>query len=274
MEQALEEVEFLARSSNRVAVLELLADGGRTRKELAAKTGVSQATLGRILRDFQQREWVTQDGSTYHATPTGKLIASGLRDFTTTLDIEQRLRDIVTYLPEEFQEFDLRQLADATVVTPSRIRPDAPLQRLLELLDGASDVVAVSHTFNEQALAVVTEQTTGGTMTFEGILSQGAIDQLVADPDLREQFSTLVSHETVTIRVRPEVSVAIMLIDETVCFLIRDQAGILRASIDTEAEAIRSWASTKIEHAQETAEFLSSMDLEEQEDKTSAGHNH
>lgn len=272
MEQALEEVEFLVRSSNRVAVLQLLADGGRTRKELAAKAGVSQATLGRILRDFQEREWVTQDGSTYRATPTGELIASGFQEFTTILEIEQRLRDIVTYLPEEFQEFDLRQLADATVVTPSRIRPDAPLQRLLELLDDASDVVAVSHTFNEQALAVVTEQTTAGTMTFEGILSQTAIDGLLEDPDLREQFQTLVGHDTVTIRVRPEVSFAIMLIDETVCFLIRDQEGILRASIDTESEAIRSWASGKIEHAQDTAEVLSPVELEEEQDEHDTSH--
>jgi len=50
MEAPLEEIEFLARSQNRVAVLRLLATESHTRRSLAAATGASQATLGRILR--------------------------------------------------------------------------------------------------------------------------------------------------------------------------------------------------------------------------------
>ena len=55
MEGPLEEIEFLARSTNRVEVLRLLSTGPRTRRELAAATGASQATLGRIIEDFTER---------------------------------------------------------------------------------------------------------------------------------------------------------------------------------------------------------------------------
>jgi len=61
MEAPLEEIEFLARSQNRVAVLRLLATESHTRRSLAAATGASQATLGRIPEDFTDRSWVRRD---------------------------------------------------------------------------------------------------------------------------------------------------------------------------------------------------------------------
>ena len=74
MESVLAEVEFLARSQNRVEVLTALAEQRQTRRDLEAQTDASQATLGRILGDFQDRSWVRKDGSEYIATATGKLV--------------------------------------------------------------------------------------------------------------------------------------------------------------------------------------------------------
>ncbi len=263
MESALEEIEFLARSSNRVTVLQLLADDDWTRKELSDKTDVSQATLGRILGDFQDRSWADRDGSTYRATATGRLVATGFQDLQTIIQTEHRLRELVPFLPTEDLTFDLRHLADAKLVTPSRIRPDAPLQRLLDLLKEAKEVKAVSHAFNEQALQIVDDRVRADDLRFEAVFSKAAIDGLRSDAELRDQFRCLLAQEQATVKVVETVSVAVMLLDETVCFLIRDGDGILRASIDTDAAAVRTWAIETIADFQQEARTLTPADIVE-----------
>ena len=243
MEATLEEIEFLALSANRVTVLEALADGSHTRTELAEATGASQATLGRILRDFEERSWIQRDGSAYEATATGRLVASGVTDLREIIETERRLRDVVDYLPTDELTVDLRRLSDATITTPSQTRPNAPLSRLLDLLEDAEEVRAVSHAFNEQTLTIVQERTASGTQTFEGVFSRGAIEAVADDAELRDRLESVLETETASIRVREDdVPLAVMALDDVVFLLLRDDEGVLRASIDTDDEAVRSWA--------------------------------
>ncbi|RKD98240.1 helix-turn-helix transcriptional regulator [Halopiger aswanensis] len=240
---ALEEIEFLALSANRVDVLRLLSEGRYTRTELAQETGASQATLGRILGDFADRSWITRDGSEYTATATGQLVASGFTDMQDILETERRLRGIVEYLPTETFEFDIRRLADARITVPSQTRPNAPLQRLLALLEDATEVRAVSHAFNEQNLTTVQERTETGEQTFEGVFSRDAIDALADDSALRTQLRELLETDRATVRIYDdEIPLAAMIIDDVVYLLVRDEQGILRASIDSDDDEIRAWA--------------------------------
>ena len=258
MESALEEIEFLALSANRVEVLESLAEGPHTRNELAAATGASQATLGRILGDFRERSWIRREDSEYVATATGRLVASGFTDLKEIVETERRLRDVVDYLPTAELDFDLRRLADATITTPSQTRPNAPLSRLLELLEDAGDVRTVSHAFNEQTLTVVEQRADRGEQTFRGVFSRGAIDALVEDADLRSRLEALLGTDAASIRVRDgPVPLAVMLLDDVVYLLLRDEQGVLRASIDTDDEVVRSWAEETIEEYWADADSLS-----------------
>ena len=149
MESALEDIEFLALSANRVEVLRLLAEGRHTRRDLADKTGASQATLGRILGDFEDRAWVRKRDGGYVATATGELVAAGFTDLVDILGTERTLRPIVDYLPTDSLAFDVRHLADATVTTPSGTRPNAPVRRVIDLIGDADEVRVFSHAFNE-----------------------------------------------------------------------------------------------------------------------------
>ncbi|QSG11421.1 Transcriptional regulator, contains HTH domain [Halapricum desulfuricans] len=264
MESVLEEVEFLARSENRVAVLTALADQRRTRRELEADTDASQATLGRILGDFQERSWVRKDGSEYIATATGKLVARGLTDLLEILETECELRGLVRYLPTHAMDFDLRHLADATITTPTQTRPNAPVKRLLELVGGASEVRAFSHAFNEQNLTVVERRASAGELSFAGVLSRSAIEALADDPELRSRLRSLLDAPDTEIHVREEgIPLAVTIADETVHMLLRDETGVLRASIDTDDEAVRSWASDTFDHYWRTATTLTPDDLAE-----------
>lgn len=244
MESALAEIEFLALSSNRVEVLRLLANDSRTRSDLAAATGASQATLGRILGDFEERSWVRREDGEYAATATGRLVAEGFTDLLDILETEGKLREIVEFLPTRAMEFDLRRLTDATVTMPSQTRPNAPVQRVLDLLGEAHECRVFSHAFNEQSLDEIREWVTGSDRTFEGVFSRSAIDALAEDSGLRRRLTSLLDAQGVAVRIHDdEIPVAVTIADERVHLLLRDRTGVLRASIDTDDPAVRSWAS-------------------------------
>ncbi|NHN57571.1 MULTISPECIES: winged helix-turn-helix domain-containing protein [Halorussus] len=262
MESALEEIEFLALSANRVEVLRLLADDRRTRSELAAATGASQATLGRILGDFEDRSWIRREGGEYAATATGRLVAEGFTDLLDILETEGELRGIVRYLPTHAMDFDLRRLADATITVPNQTRPNAPVQRVLDLLGDADEIRIFSHAFNGQSLARVRERVTAGEGRFRGVFSKSAIGALADDSGLRGQLTSLLDADGAELRVREEgIPLAVTVADDAVHLLLRDENGVLQASVDTDDRAVRSWAQDTFDHYWRTATPLDTDDL-------------
>lgn len=254
METPLATLEFLARSENRVQVLQSLAAGPQTRDELAETTGASQATLGRILEDFRARSWVRREEGGYVATATGQLLAAGVTDLLETLETEQKLRAIVPYLPTDALGFDLTHLADATVTTPTQTRPAAPLQRVLSRMQTAEQLTAVSHTLNEQSLAAITEQVTGGSQQFEGLFGEGAIEALAEDVAAWATLTRLAASENTQLRVRTAGVPFAATVDEAgVTFLLRDDDGVVRAAVETDHPAVRTWVTETVDRYRETA---------------------
>lgn len=263
MEAPLEEIEFLARSQNRVEVLRLLAAEPHTRGSLGTATGASQATLGRILEDFADRSWVTHNGREYVATATGELVADGIAELVSVLETEGKLRDVVAFLPTEELDFDLRHLADATVTVPTRTRPSAPLRHVRDAIERADTLRAFSHTLNEQTLSTVHDQVTGGEYGFEAVLSRSALDALAADAQLWAQVRALSRHANATVRVaQSEIPVAALVADEAVYLLVRDEHGVLRASLSTGSAPVREWATDRFDRYWERATPLDPLEFE------------
>jgi predicted transcriptional regulator len=257
MESALETIEFLALSPNRVETLRRLAESPHTRQELVEATGASQPTLGRILSDFEDRAWVERDGSDYRATVTGELVSRGFGDLLDILDADADLRPVVEWLPSEAITFDLRHLTDATITTPTRVRPNAPVQRAVELLSDAERVRVVSYALNEQSLDVIADRTATGGQTFEGVVSASAVDALADDSQLRGRLRDLLGAEGTETRVVEEpIPVAATVADDTVHLFLRDDDGILRASLDVASPAVRAWADELFERYWGDAEPL------------------
>lgn len=264
MERELEEIEFLALSTNRVDVLRLLTEEPRTRRELAAATDASQATIGRILQDFRDRSWIEQHGSDYEATPTGALVSEGFAELLDIFDVERKLRNVVEYLPADALDFDLRALAEATITTPSPTRPNAPVQRVLDLLRDAESVRIFSHAFNEQSLEIIEDRTSSGEQTFEGVFSRGVVEALGEEPGLRRRLRSLLTTEQATVRIsEEEIPLAVTITDETVHLLLRDQDGVLRASVDTDHPAVLEWADESFSEYWTAATPLEEDDLTE-----------
>jgi predicted transcriptional regulator len=257
MESALEEIEFLALSPNRVEALRHLVEEPRTRRELVELTGASQPTVGRILQDFEDRSWVTHDGGTYRASVTGKLVSSGFGDLVEILETDAELRPVVRWLPAEAITFDLDRLTVANVTAPSRVRPNAPVTRVIDLLGDASSVRIVSYAFNEQSLETIAERTAAGDQRFEGVFSSGAIDAIADDSQLRRRLRELLAAGGVTLRITDQaIPVAATIADAVVHLFLRNDQGVLQASIDWDDPAVCSWANDLFERHWESAEPL------------------
>jgi len=263
MESALAEIEFLARSPNRVAVLRRLAEERHTRTDLVVATGASQATLGRILRDFEERSWIERVDGGYVATATGGLVADGFFDLLDIVATETELRPIIDYLPTDAIDVDLRRFGDATITVPSGTKPNAPVGRVLDLLGGASSVRAFSHAFNEGSLSVVEQRVTAGELTFEGVFSRDAIDAVADDEGLRRRLESLLDAPGASLRVRPaEIPLAVTIADDTVHLLLRDANGVLQASVDTDDPVVRDWADERFGRYWAEASALEHDDIE------------
>lgn len=242
MDPVLAEIEFLALSSNRVDVLSRLADGPHTRGELGASTGASQPTLGRILRDFEERNWASQSDEGYEATATGRLVADGVAELHGALETELKLRDLIEWLPTAELTFDLRALRDATITVPTQTRPGAPVGRVIDLIEAADDVKILSHAFNDRTLRAVTDWVDRGGR-FEAVFSASAIDSVTDDDVLAQLLDRLVAADAATVRVYDgPVPLAITLTDEAVSLLVRDDTGRLQAAVDTDNSAVADWA--------------------------------
>jgi len=264
MESALADIEFLALSPNRVSVLRLLAEERHTRRDLAVTTGASQATLGRILRDFEERSWIERVDGAYVATATGELVADAFLDLLSVVETEHDLRPIVEYLPTAALGFDLRRLGDATITVPSGTKPNAPIRRVLDLLRESSSVRVFSHAFNEGSLDVIERRVTDGEMTFEGVFSRDAIDAVADDEGLRRRLTSLLDAPEASLRVRDDdIPVATTVADDVVHLLLRDVNGVLQASVDTDDRAVSDWAHDTFETYWDAASPLDAADIRE-----------
>jgi predicted transcriptional regulator len=264
MEEELEDIEFLALSPNRVTVLARLSEESKTRRELADATDASQATIGRILQDFEDRSWIERSGGEYVATPTGTLVADGFTEMLDVFEVESRLRDVVEYLPADALDFDLRHFGNATITVPSQTRPNAPVRRVLDLLRDADDVRVFSHAFNVQSLTVLEERTTDGEQTFEGVFSRDVVDALADEPGLRRRLVSLLETGDADVRVcEEEIPLAVTVADDVVHLLLRDENGVLRASVDTDDPVVRRWADETFARYQDAATPLDRRTLED-----------
>ena len=244
MDRVLDDIEFLARSANRVDVLRLVADRPYTRAELAEATDASQPTLGRILRDFEERKWIRHHSKGYSATPTGRLVAEGVGELYDSLETEHTLRELGQWLPTDALDFDLRRLQDATVTVPTQTRPGAPVSRVIDLVEAAEHVSVLSHAFNDRTLDAVADWVAAGG-NFDGVFSVDAITPVTDDDALARQLRRLARSDRARLSLYDgTVPLAVTLTDDVVSLLIRDEAGRLQAALDTNDPVVREWAET------------------------------
>jgi predicted transcriptional regulator len=241
----IDDIDFLARSSHRVGVLDALADRARDRSDLRAVTGASSPTMGRVLDDFATRRWVVRDGPTFELTPLGEFVADRFAAFRDAMETERRLRDVWRWLPREMEGFSVDLFADAEVSYPGPRYPYEPVERVKTLIEETSEMRGFGTTvFKSLNNETVCRAILDG-MTYEYVYSPSVLEATVAwDP---EAVAEAVACENCTVLLHSnlpdERRCGLGIFDDRIGICCHDaETGMLEAVVDTDAPEAREWA--------------------------------
>lgn len=245
----LDDIEFLSRSGHRVIALAALARRPQSRADLLAMTGVSQATIGRTLRAFEDRRWIVRNGQHYEATQLGAFVAAGMRELIDRVETEQTLRDVWQWLPGEASGFTIGMFADADVSVAGAEDPYRPVNRFTSLLRETDRLRFVG--FDLALLEPCRDELCRR-------LLDGMHAEIIDPPNVvrhirstyPEQFAEALESGNLTLRIHDDLPpYGVGIFDDRVAIVGYDpNSGTVAVSIDTDAPAAREWAESVFEH--------------------------
>lgn len=256
MDSALETVQFLANSANRVRVLTALVRGEATRRQLTADVDASRSTVSRILKEARARGWVDADGNRYRLTPRGEAVVTDFRSYLRTVDGVEHLDDMVNHLPPPLRSLDFRHLRDAEVVELTEENPAAPFTRAFELFDQATDYRGLNHTSLPDHAKVLRDRVLQGRLEFEQVFEAAFVETLRTDEKrwgVWEQLADEVwQYEGV-------VPINLHVVDGRVLVWLGANRGDPAGLLVSENPAVRSWAESLYEEYRAGAEPLADL---------------
>jgi predicted transcriptional regulator len=251
-ESALADIEYLSRSENRVVLLEGLADGPATRRALAEETGVSRATLDRIVTEFEERNWAerTTDGE-YVATPAGRHVIGEFRTFAESVAAVNTLGEAIEWLPTDDLAVDLAAFRDATVRRPKNADPAETVEFVADLIREASTFRSLTHLFPPGLFArVMRDQVLSGDLTVEAVATTAVVDHIRSSDDRRDRWREVLADDAALYRCDPPIPCNLMVFDTTL-LIKRSDAGPIDDAygvpIVTESDQVLAWANDLID---------------------------
>lgn len=256
MDDALEAIQFLANSTNRVRVLEALTEEPTSRRELQSSTGVSRSTVSRTLDSCESRGWVESEGSRYWITPLGEqMISAFLSSAETTAGI-LHLGEAVNWMPEAAFSLDFRHFQDATVVTPTPTEPAAHFDHGIEHIHCSESFRVLASTALPRYVEAIRDAVAAGTIEFEAVTAASFYEQVRGDRARMETWLDLGDSSWVY---DGWVPVDFHIADDTVLLWLGDTVdGDLEVYglLESENPAVLAWAESLYEEYRSEAEPL------------------
>lgn len=248
---ALEDIAYLSRSDNRVLVLNALSEGPHTRRELEEVTEVSRATLGRIVNEFEERNWAkrTTDGD-YVATATGQHIITQFTPFAESIQAIRRLGEAMEWLPTDELSIGLHHFSDAFVKRPEHDDPMEFLDFFTEQIRDASEIRVLTHLAPPEPFArSMRDGFTTGRLDGVFVLTGDLVEYLRAREGRQERWRTYIEAGADVHRYDEDIPCNLFVIDDTV-FIKSSRAESVKLyygePIVSENEIVRAWATDLI----------------------------
>lgn len=250
-----EEVEFLARSPNRVTVLDALTRGPFGRYELEDETGVTRATLSRILDDFEGRGWVVERDREYETTQLGSYVAETFVTLLERFEPVPALNEVAQWFPESGFGFDLGRLVGSTVVRATRHDALAPTSHIAKRIQEADRVRLITYSVLPGVMTACCRGIVDRDLELEGVLDSGALDSFGTDPAMVEQAQEMFRSGHSEVFLYPgDVPATVFIVDDAVLLCLSGDEGAPLAVIETADAAVRSWAESTIERHRRAGE--------------------
>lgn len=239
----IDDVAFLTRSPHRVVALEALSDAPQDRDDLRAVTGASSSTVRRLLREFENRNWIERTGHHYQTTQLGAFVARAMTAVIDRIETERRFREVWEHVPGEDDGFTIDMCTDATLTVAEPTDPYCTIDRFRALLEATSEFrfVGPQVTLVGPCLDELCDR-----------LDDGLDLRIVDRPESAESFlrshpeyaTALLEKDDPTVLVHDDLpAYGIALFDERVAVCCCDgDSGTVQVVIDTDTTAAREWA--------------------------------
>ena len=263
MDTTLDDIEFLASSQHRVGVLDALIETPCDRRDLRTATGASSPTMGRILNDFRDRNWIERDGHTYRLTVLGEFVADRFAEFSDAMVVERRLRDISPWLPTELDGFSVELLTDAVVSYPGPGYPYEPLDRHVQLVEETETIRGFGMVLLKANVLEVYFDCLFDGLTVEMIYPPHVFETMLAwNPDI---VTAAIARDNYTVMLHDDLPnsewCGICLSDDRVSLCCYEpDTGMLQSLIDTDDPDAYSWGESMVEQYRAEAQPLDEVD--------------
>ncbi|MDX1747533.1 MAG: transcriptional regulator [Halobacteriales archaeon] len=265
MTSSIEENEFLARSEHRVVALRTLRDGPSDRDELRTATEASSATIARLLNEFEDRNWVVRDGHEYALTDPGTFVADEFLRLVDRMETEVELRDVWQWFPTDLPGCTMSLFADAVITVPETSSPYQSLSRHVELVDSARTVRGFSsRPLKPESYELSLRNAVSGT-DITSVYHPVVIDDMlrVAPEELlRDAIGS--AHFTVLENDSLPTDAGLGLYDDRLAVWFRDDDGVVRGGVDTDAPEAVAWGESIYERARSEARPVDLLERLEQ----------
>lgn len=194
--ETLEPIAYLARSENRFRVLEVLTETipkpgqetpGYEPRELREVTGASDATVSRILNEFQERGWAERnDAGEYVATPEGQHLAVQFEPIAESVQTIQELEAEMAMVPATELRvgptdslISLDAFRNATIHRPSPYDPNPLGEKIVELTNESTTLYTFTYyTIPPEVWEATYGGVTSGRLTNKAILAGGNLEHI------------------------------------------------------------------------------------------------
>lgn len=254
-----EEIEFLARSANRIQLLAAIQDEGTIEKRtLQNQFDVARTTLVRNLETLEERGWIeTGNPNTYTLTCAGEVVTDSFADLMDVVRITKRLRPFLKWLPTDTFNLDLRLLTDAEIILADSSDPYATTNRHVEALKRTQTFRAILPVVGQHSVETAWRRIREGKGEHEVVVRPEIAELLRTDPSYARQIEKGLDTERIEMFVYDgDIPYFIGLYDELVQIGVEDDDGMPRAMVETNAKDVRIWAEQTYEDYRRQAELL------------------
>jgi predicted transcriptional regulator len=266
MDGPLNEISFLSRSENRIKILETLANGEYDRDELSEATGVSKATLKRIISDFERLGWIERNGRDYAASTAGRALAEEFSQLVATVKTIRTFDDLLPWLPVEEMPFDLWHLADAEVISPTETDPIAPSRAAVQCIHSAEQVRVATNSVLMGSLETIRDAVVDGRLAFEGVFSARLLATVRTDPLLAAVVYDLLNSDRSTIvQHGSRITCDYCIVDDSAVLCVVDDDSLPRALVISGDKRVVEWVDETIDAYQAGAERIDPSSFEAKE---------
>jgi predicted transcriptional regulator len=219
---------------------------------------MSRTTLGRVLNEFEGRDWIRPTGDGYTTTPAADAILSKFVPLLETMEGIHNLGEAIEWLPPPAHSLDFRHFRDAVITTATSDNPAAPFDRGLALIRDADAYRGLTSTAIPSYVQALREGLVQGGLDFEGVIEASFVETLHDDPDRADPWYDFADAEATWVHDGP-VPINMHVIDDVALIWLGEHDGNdleVYGLLESKNPSVLSWAESLYEEYRSDADLL------------------